>query len=144
RDGFIDLYIVNDLHANFLFLNTGEGRFEDVSEISGAAHDYQGRNQAGMGVDAADANHDGEIDLFVTNYEGEHNAFYQNLGGGMYQDVSLSCGLAADSVPWVGWGTLLVDLDLDGWADVIVANGHTDKNLKDLGGDSQYEQPPGL
>ncbi|MFN0052238.1 MAG: CRTAC1 family protein [Planctomycetales bacterium] len=144
RDGLIDLYIGNDLKPNFLFLNAGGGKFLDHSEDSGAAHDFMGRDQAGMGVDAADVDHDGHLDLFVTNYEGEHNAFYQNMGNCMFQDVSRSRGLAADSVPWVGWGTMLVDLDLDTWPDVIVTNGHTDNNLKDVGRDAPYDQPPGL
>ena len=143
-DHLVDLYVANDLHPNFLFLNNGRGGFTDFSEASGAAHDYQGRNQAGMGVDIGDTNHDGLPELFVTNFEGEHNALYANLGNATFQDVSRSHGLAAESVPWVGWGTQLVDLDLDGWLDVIVTNGHTDYNLKEMGRDSPYEQPPGL
>lgn len=144
QDHLIDLYVANDLHPNFLYLNNGRGGFTDVSEVSGAAHDYQGRNQAGMGVDVGDTDHDGLPELFVTNFEGEHNALYANLGKATFQDVSLSRGLAAESIPWVGWGTQLVDLDLDGWLDVIVTNGHTDYNLKEMGRDSPYEQPPGL
>lgn len=144
QDGRIDLYLTNDLHPNFLYLNAGGGRFDDATEHSGAAHDFQGRDQAGMGVDAADTDHNGRLNLFVTNYEGEHNAFYQNLGNTLFQDVGRSRGLAADSIPWVGWGTALVDFDGDGWADVIVTNGHTDENLHEMGRDSPYRQPPGL
>jgi hypothetical protein len=143
-DGRVDLYVTNDLHPNFLFLNAGDGTFDDVSEISGTAHDYAGSNLAGMGVDAADANHDGRLDLFVTNFEGQHNTFYENLGDVQFQEVSRSRGLAAESIPWVGWGTALADFDLDGWPDVIVANGHTDGNLREMRRESLYEQPPGL
>lgn len=143
-DGLIDLYVGNDLHPNFLFLNSADGKFSDASELSGAAHDHLGRNQAGMGVDAADANGDGRFELFVTNYEGEHNAYYENLGNAMFQDLSHARGLAADSIPYIGWGTQFADFDLDGWPDIVVTNGHTDNNLKQLGRDSEYEQPPGL
>lgn len=144
QDGRIDLYVSNDLHPNSLFLNRGGGRFEDISVLSGTAYDHLGRAQAGMGVDAADVNRDGRFDLFVTNYEGEHNAFYENQGNELFQDLSHSRGLAADSLPYIGWGTAMADFDLDGWPDVIVTNGHTDNNLKELGRDGDYEQPAGL
>jgi hypothetical protein len=97
-----------------------------------------------MGLDATDFNRDGRLDLFVTNYEGEHNSYFENMGENQFQEVSRSRGLAAESIPWVGWGTRLVDLDLDGWCDVVVTNGHTDDNWRDMGRDSPYDQPPGL
>jgi hypothetical protein len=142
NDGRIDLYVGNDLNANSLFLNQGGGRFADESELSGAAYDHLGRSQASMGVDAADVNRDGRLDLIVTNYESEYNAFYENVGRGSFMDVAVPRGLAAGSLPWVGWGTAFVDLDLDGWLDVIVTNGHTDENLHEMGRDAPYAQPP--
>ncbi|MGE5191413.1 MAG: CRTAC1 family protein [Deltaproteobacteria bacterium] len=141
-DGRVDLFVANDLSGNFLFLNAGDGKFRDVSSESGTACDYLGRAQAGMGVDAADANHDGRLDLFVTTFEGEHDAYYENLGSALFQDVSRSHGLAAESTPWVGWGTAMADFDLDGWPDIVVTNGQTDPNLRDMGRDSPYENPP--
>jgi hypothetical protein len=143
-DGLIDIYVVNDLNPNLLFLNLGGGRFSEAGQESGTATDFLGRVRGGMGVGAADLNRDGRIDLFVTNYEGEHNSFYENVGGNLFQEVSRRRGLAAESIPWVGWGTALADLDLDGWPDVVVTNGHTDENLHLLGRDSLYAQPPGL
>jgi len=131
-NGTIDLYIGNDLNANSMFLNQGDGTFEDASELSGVAYDYLGGMQAGMGVDAADVNGDGRAELFVTNFEGEHNAYYENLGNGMFQEVSQQRGLYADSMPWVGWGTALADFDLDGWLDLVVTNGHVDNNRLDV------------
>src|SRR4029453_13290660 len=115
---------------------------QDISEESGTASDFLGRNQAGMGVDTADVNRDGLLDLLVTTFEGEHDAYYENLGNHLFQDVSRTRGLASDSMSWVGWGTALADFDLDGWPDAVVTNGHTDGNLHDLGRDSPYEQPP--
>jgi hypothetical protein len=143
-DGLIDLYVANDLHPNLLFLNEGGGLFQEVGAVSGTATDFLGKVQAGMGVDAADFNRDGLLDLFVTNYEGEHHSYFENLGDNQFHEVSRNRGLAAESIPWVNWGTRLIDLDLDGWHDVVVTNGHTDDNWHDMGRDSPYEQPPGL
>lgn len=141
-DGLIDLYVANDLQPNFLFLNEGGGRFHDATDESGAAYDKTGRAQAGMGVDAADTNGDSLPELFVTNFEQDYNTLYQNLGDARFQDVSEVVGLAAASLPWVGWGTVLEDFDGDGRSDVVVTNGHTDSNLADLGRDTPFEQPP--
>jgi len=144
RDGLIDMYVANDAQPNYLFLNAGGGAFREVAEVSGTAHDDLGRSPSGMGVDAADANRDGRIDLFVTNFEGEHNTYFENLGNMLFREVSRPRGLAAASIPYVGWGTSLADFDLDGWPDVIVTNGHIDANLHDMGRDSPYAQPAGL
>ncbi|MBX3442712.1 MAG: VCBS repeat-containing protein [Planctomyces sp.] len=141
-DGFNDLYLGNDLNPNGLLLNQKDGTFRDEGEASGSAYDRVGKMQAGMGVTAADANRDGAFDLFVTNYEGEHNTYYENDGLGMYQDVSHARGLAAQSIPWVGWGTWLGDFDIDGWPDVLVVNGHTDDNLAEMGREGEFRQPP--
>ena len=142
RDGLIDLYVSNDVHPNSLFVNEGGGTFQDVSEASGTAYDRLGRAQAGMGVDVADTNGDGLPEIFVTNFEDEYNTLYENFGAGVFQDVTQTSGLAAESLPWVGWGTRLADSDLDGWPDVVVTNGHVDDNRHLLGQDSPYRQPP--
>lgn len=137
-NGTVDLYIGNDLHANSLFMNEGNGRFRDSSELSGAAYDYLGSMQAGMGVDAADITGDGLPELFVTNFEGEANAYYENLGNGLFQEVSQQRGLYSESIPWVGWGTVFCDFDLDGKLDLVVTNGHVDDNRPGI----PYEEPP--
>jgi hypothetical protein len=143
-DGWTDLYVANDMNPNSLFINQGNGTFRDASEESGTDVDYRGSAQAGMGIAVADVNQDGLLDLFVTNYEGEHNAYYESRGPLIYQDVSRSRGLAAESIPWVGWGTALEDFDGDGWVDCVVTNGHTDNNFQELGRDSPYAQKPGI
>jgi hypothetical protein len=142
NDGWPDLYVGNDLHANFLFLNRGGTQFENVGELMGAAYDYVGNMQASMGVDAADVNGDGWLDLFVTNFEDEHNAYYENLRGEFFDEVAHQRGLARESLPWVGWGTLFADFDLDRRLDLIVVNGHVDNNRHELGQDSVSQQPP--
>jgi enediyne biosynthesis protein E4 len=140
-DGRIDLYIGNDIHPNALSLNEGNLRFRDISELSGTAYDRSGRMQAGMGVAGADINRDGLWDLLVTNFEGEHHTLYLQSAPEIFHDVSEAHDIAAASRPWVGWGAAFVDFDLDGWKELIVANGHVDDNLKEMGGESPYEHP---
>jgi hypothetical protein len=141
-DSKTDLYVGNDQNPNFLFLANGDGTFRNETEQSGAAYDYRGEMQSGMGVDVADADGDGLLDLFVTNYENEPNTLYRQSANGFFNDVSRTTGLAAPSVPWVGWGTAFADFDFDGRQDLVVTNGHTDDNLHELGRDGVFEQPP--
>jgi enediyne biosynthesis protein E4 len=140
-DGRIDLYIANDMCGNFLFLNRGDGTFEDVSNTSGAAATEAGYLQASMGVDAEDVNGDGLPELFVTNFEDDYNTLYRNLDGRNFQDVSASAGIVKDSLPYVGWGCALADLDNDGLPDMFVVNGHVDDNLAQLGRPTPQAEP---
>jgi len=140
-DGKIDLYVANDMNPNFLFLNNGDGTFEDATESSGAAYDEKGVAQSGMGVDAEDVDGDGRPELFVTNFANEYNTLYQNLGKGTFMDTTPFSGMAADTTPWVGWGTALADFDNDGWPDNFVSNGHVDDNRKEIGESVEYAQP---
>jgi enediyne biosynthesis protein E4 len=142
NDGLIDLYVANEMNPNFLFLNCGDGTFVDVSESSGAAFNVNGMAQSGKGVDAEDVNGDGLPDLFVTNFTNEYNTVYQNFGKGVFFDNTAFFGLAADSMPWVGWGCALADFDNDGWPDCFVANGHVDNNRRQLGQPVDYEEIP--
>jgi enediyne biosynthesis protein E4 len=143
-DGLIDIYVANDMCPNFLFLNRGNGTFEDATESSGAAYDDKGQAQSGMGVDAEDVNGDGLPDLFVTNFANEYNTLHVNLASGMFMDATSFYGLAADTTPFVGWGTALADFDNDGWPDNFVANGHVDDNRRDFGQHYEYAEPPFL
>jgi enediyne biosynthesis protein E4 len=141
-DGLIDIYVANDVCPNFLFLNRGDGTFEDATESSGAAYDDRGQAQSGMGVDAEDVNGDGLPDLFATNFTNEYNTLHINLVSGLFMDATSFYGLAADTTPFVGWGTALADFDNDGWPDNFVANGHVDDNRQQFGQHSEYEEPP--
>jgi hypothetical protein len=141
-DGKVDIYVANDMNPNFLYLNKGDGTFEDVTEISGAGLDGRGQAQAGMGVDAEDIDGDGLPELFVTNFQNEYNTLYSNLGGGTFLDATAFLGLAADSLPWVGWGCALGDFDNDGWPDCFVANGHVDDNRREIGQPIDQPEPP--
>jgi hypothetical protein len=141
-DGRIDIYVANDGCPNFVFLNRGDGTFQDATDSSGAGFDGHGQTRAGMGVDAEDVSGDGLPDLFITNYWNEPNSLFINLGQGTFEDRTPSSGMASDSNPWVGWGCALADLDNDGWPDCFVANGHVDDNWHLFRHDSPYAQPP--
>ncbi len=140
-DGKIDLYVANDMNPNFLFLNKGKGVFEDATEISGAAYDDKGQAQSGMGVDAEDIDGDGDPDLVASNFAYEYNTLHLNLGKGSFTDVTPLFGLAADTMPYVGWGLSLSDFDNDGWPDCFVANGHVDNNRTQAGQPAEYAEP---
>jgi hypothetical protein len=138
-----DIYVANDQNPAFLFLSMEDGTLRDVTEECGAAYDEKGATQSGMGVDAEDVDGDGLPELFRTNFAQEYNTLYQNLGKATFYDQTPAFGLAADAMPWVGWGCALADFDNDGWPDAFVTNGHVDDNYEELGNkNTPYEEPP--
>jgi enediyne biosynthesis protein E4 len=130
------------MNPNFLFLNRGDGTFDDISENSGAAFNKDGAAQSGMGVDAEDVDGDGLPELFVTNFANEYSTLYQNLGNALFLDSTPYFGLASDSMPWVKWGCALADFDNDGWPDCFFVNGHVDNNRRLLAQAVDYQEPP--
>ena len=143
-DGLIDLYVTNDMNPNFLYINKGDGTFEDRTEISGAALDAKGIAHSGMGVDAEDINGDGRPDLVMTNFDNEYNTLYENLGEGLFADRTPHFAMASATIPYVGWGCALADFDNDGWPDNFATNGHVDNNLTRSGKAVPYAEPPHL
>jgi hypothetical protein len=123
QDGWLDVYVANDGAENLLWMNQGDGTFVDRGLVSGAALDAAGRPEASMGVDAADADNDGDDDLFMTHWAGQKNTLYLQVSPGLFEDRSAAAGLAAPSLPWTGFGTGWFDADNDGWLDLFVANG---------------------
>jgi len=140
RDGLADLYVANDTAPNFLFRNEGGMRFSEVGLESGTAYDGDGRALAGMGVDVGDYDRDGDMDLFVTNFQGEFNTLYRNAKNQFFTDVSALAGLARPSARVLGFGTAFVDLDNDGFVDLVVANGHIHDNAAELTEGASYRQ----
>ena len=143
-DGDADLYVANDSTPNFLFHNQGDGTFQDVAIALGAGHSEDGQEQAGMGVDLADYDNDGDPDLFVTNFSDDYNTLYRNEKGHFFKDVSAYAGLVHPSVYSLGWGTHLADFDNDGWLDVFVANGHVYPQADEPGTNTSYRQENAL
>ncbi len=122
-DGFTDIYVANDQHANALLLNQGGAAFIDDAALAGAAVDSTGQPQASMGVLAEDFNGDGLVDLFMTHLHRETNTLYVNLGDGLWDDATRSSGLGRPSFLYTGFGTAVLDYDRDGELDIAVANG---------------------
>ena len=141
-DGLIDLYVANDMNPHFLFLNRGDGTFEDVTEGSGAAYDSNGMAQSGMGVDAEDLDGDGLPEIVSTHFANEYATLYMNYGKGLFFDNTAFFGLASDTMPFVKWGTAFADFDNDGWPDLFITNGHVDDNRRKLGQPVDYEEIP--
>ena len=123
-DGLVDIFVANDSTPNFLYHNNGDGTFKEVGFISGTAVNGSGKEQGSMGVTLGDYDHDGMLDLFLTNFDDEYNTLYHNEGRGFFSDVSYAAKVAEVSLPYVGWGTKFFDYDNDGWVDLFVANGH--------------------
>ncbi len=123
-DNLLDLVVVNDSTPNQLYINKGNGTFEDTGYQSGVALNENGREQAGMGLAAGDYDNDGRVDFHITNFSDDSNVLYHNDGEGNFTDVTFQSGVGEPSIPFLGWGTSFIDYDNDGWADLIVANGH--------------------
>lgn len=123
-DGLVDIFVANDSTPNFLYHNNGDGTFKDIGFASGTAVNENGSEQGSMGVTLGDYDHDGKLDLFITNFDDDYNTLYRNDGKGSFTDVSYAAKVAAVSLPYVGWGTRFFDYDNDGWVDLIVVNGH--------------------
>jgi ASPIC and UnbV./FG-GAP repeat. len=124
NDGWLDLYVADDGTPNYLYRNLHNGTFADVGFESGTSYSGTGTEQGSMGVTFGDYDNDGLLDIFVTNFENEHNTLYKNLGVKGFLDVSLPSKVGTPSVPYVGWGTAFVDFDNDGLVDLFVVNGH--------------------
>lgn len=124
NDGWLDLYVANDSSPNYLYKNNRDGTFTDVSFESGTSYSGDGGEQGSMGVSIEDYDWDGDLDIFVTNFESEQNTLYQNLGSKGFIDFSAQSKLAQPAKPLVGWGTSFTDFDNDGWLDILIVNGH--------------------
>ena len=124
NDGRPDLLVGNDSTPNYLYLNKGDGTFEDISYASGYALNENGRETATMGIAAGDYQNNGLVDLYNTTFSDDYNPLYRNDGDANFTDISYQLGIAEPTVPFLGWGTAFFDYDNDGWKDLIVANGH--------------------
>jgi hypothetical protein len=122
-DGWIDIYVANDGQPNQLWINQHDGTFKNTGLLSGTALSAHGKAKAGMGVDAADFDNDGDEDLFVTNLTGEGNDLYVNDGKGLFEEQSARSGLGVASRAYTGFGTAWFDIDNDGWLDTLIVNG---------------------
>jgi hypothetical protein len=123
-DDDLDVYVANDSNPNYLYRNTGAGRFEEMGLWSGASLDAAGYAQAGMGVTGGDVDGDGRLDLLVTNFWKDASTLYLNQGDLVFTDATTAWGLHAPTYRPLSWGAALADLDADGDLDAFIVNGH--------------------
>jgi enediyne biosynthesis protein E4 len=123
EDGWPDIYVANDSTAATLYQNQKDGTFKDIAIESGAALSPDGKPQAGMGVSIGDYDRDGKLDIVKTNFAGDTDSLYANLGGGNFQDRTYAAGLGINT-RFLGWGVGFFDMDNDGWLDILMTNGH--------------------
>jgi enediyne biosynthesis protein E4 len=123
-DNLLDLIVVNDSTPKQLYINKGDGTFEEVGYPSGVALNENGREQAGMGLAIGDYDNDGRVDFHITNFSDDSNVLYRNDGEGNFTDVTFQAGLGELTIPFLGWGTSFLDYDNDAWLDLFVVNGH--------------------
>ena len=139
-DGDVDLFVANDSVRNFLYRNNGNGTFTEVTLASGTGYSEEGRPEAGMGVDAADVDGDGRMDLFVTHLSNEVNELYLNHGDGTFTNGTNAAGLGAPSLLLVGWGTAFFDADNDADPDLYVTNGHVMDDIEQYSDSITYRE----
>jgi len=142
NDGKVDLVVANDSTPNYLYLNKGNGTFEDDSYASGYALNENGRETASMGIAVGDYRNTGLLDLYNTVFSDDYNPLYRNDGDANFTDVSYRLGIAEVTIPFLGWGTGFVDYDNDGWKDIFVANGHIYPEVDSMGWGTTFRQRP--
>lgn len=139
NDGWPDIYVANDSAPSALYHNRKNGKFEDIAIEAGCALSPDGKPQAGMGVSAADYDLDGNLDIVKTNFAGDTPSLYHNLGGANFEDTTFMAGLGAHT-QYLGWGCGFFDFDNDGWADILICNGHVYPEVEQLKTEAGYAQ----
>ncbi len=139
-DGWTDIYIACDSTPSQLYHNNHNGTFTDTAADAGVAFDENGREQAGMGSTVGDYDGDGRLDIFKTNFSDDTSTLYHNNGNGTFTDVTYQSGVGVNPQD-LGWGTMFMDVDNDGWPDLLAVNGHVypEVDSKNLG--SSYKEP---
>jgi hypothetical protein len=140
NDGWPDIFVACDSTPSILYHNNHDGTFTDVAVISGAAFNEDGREQAGMGSTIGDFNGDGRLDIFKTNFSDDTSTLYRNNGDGTFDDVTVAAGLGLHT-QYLGWGTMFLDFDNDGWPDLLLVNGHVYPEVDSQHLGSNFKEP---
>ena len=141
NDGDLDVYVANDAEPNYLFLNRGNGTFEEKALTTGLALSGDGREQASMGVDVADYDNDLQMDVFSTHFASDYSTLYHNEGSLVWEDATVKSELRRSYGLLVGWGTRFADFNNDGWKDIYHSNGHVYPFLETSHFEERYNQP---
>ena len=143
HDGWPDLLVANDTQPNKLYRNQHDGTFKDAAVEAGLAFSTEGKARAGMGVDVADFENSGAAGVAITNFDNEMIGLYR-ANGRSFEDIAAQAGVGMASKNSLGFGCVFVDVNLDGWLDFAVANGHIDETVRNIRGNVGYAQPPQL
>jgi hypothetical protein len=141
-DGKPDLLVANDSVANYLYINKGDGTFEDDSYVSGFAVNKDGREVASMGLGVGDYMNNGLLDIIDTDFSDDYKVLFHNDGDASFTDVSYRAGIAQTSIPFVGWGDGFIDYDNDSWKDIFMVNGHVYPDAGDHDWGTSYAERP--
>ena len=141
NDGLMDLFVSNDTVPNFVFMNRGKGKFEETGTFAGVAYSGDGRARSGMGLDSADFNQDGWMDLFVANIDLERYAIYQNNHDETFDDQAAPTGIGMATRLMSGWGLKFFDYDNDGYLDLFLANGNPDDLIESIHSLVTFQEP---
>ncbi|MEQ1353444.1 MAG: CRTAC1 family protein [Candidatus Acidiferrum sp.] len=144
QDGWPDLLVANDTQPNKLYRNLRNGKFKDVAVEAGLAFSSDGKARAGMGVDTGDFDNSGRPAVAITNFDNEMIGLYRSVSTSAYDDVSVPAGIGGPSKNTLGFGCAFLDVNLDGFLDLAVANGHIDQTVRNIRGNVGYAQPPHL
>ena len=139
NDGWPDIYVANDSTAATYYQNQKDGTFKDVAIEAGIAYSPDGKPQAGMGVAIGDFNRDGLLDIVKTNFAGDTDSLYMNLGDGTFDDHTYLSGLGVNT-RFLGWGVGFLDMDNDGWLDILISNGHVYPEVDGKSIDAPYAE----
>jgi len=139
-DGWPDIYVACDSTPSILYHNNQDGTFTDIAVIAGAAFNEDGKEQAGMGSTIGDYNGDGRLDIFKTNFSDDTATLYRNNGDGTFDDVTFAAKLGLYT-KYLGWGTMFLDVDNDGWPDLLLVNGHVYPEVDQQHLGSDYQEP---
>jgi hypothetical protein len=139
-DGWPDIFVACDSTPSILYHNNRDGTFTDVAITAGAAFNEDGRAQAGMGSTVADYDGDGKLDIFKTNFSDDTATLYRNNGDGTFDDVTYRAGLGLNT-QFLGWGTMFLDFDNDGWPDLLLVNGHVYPEVDSQHLGSNFQEP---
>jgi hypothetical protein len=141
-DGWPDIAVSNDTYQNFLYLNDADGTFTDTALPAGVAFDEFGRARAGMGIDVADVTSSGRLSIAIGNFSNEPVSLYTQIGDGVFQDLAGSARLTRSTLLPLTFGLLFADLDLDGYPDLLLGNGHIEPDINAVQQDVTFAQPP--
>ena len=144
NDGWPDLLFSNDTQPNKLYHNNANGTFTEKAVVAGVAFSEDGVARAGMGVDTADYDRSGNTSLLITNFSNQMLSLYHNEGKGLFVDEAPRSEVGRASLLTLGFGCFFFDYDLDGWPDILVANGHIDPDIQKVQVNVKFAEPPHL